>query len=186
MKKEISNGRKMTKIEVNTDISDARWQSGISDVISVIEKVKNATFDYVSKHKNVPILQNRKPLVISLCLSDDKTVHALNRDFRGMDKPTNVLTFANIDDDDFDENDNRFAEIELGSIILAYETMSREADVEKISLEAHFCHLLTHGFLHIIGYDHIKEDEAELMEGLEVAILQTLQIANPYAEDEIE
>lgn len=186
MKKEINNGRKMTKIEVNTDITDERWQSSIANITEVIEKVKNATFAYVAEHENLPILQTDKPLVISLCLSDDNMVHELNRDFRGMDKPTNVLTFANIDSDSFTLADDYFDEIDLGSIILAYETMTREADIENISLEAHFCHLLTHGFLHIIGYDHIKEDEAEQMEGLEVAILQTMQIANPYAEDEVE
>ena len=64
--------------------------------------------------------------------------------------------------------------------------MSREADIENIGLEAHFCHLLTHGFLHILGYDHIKDEEAEKMEGLEIAILQTLNIANPYAEEDID
>lgn len=185
MKKETNNGRKMTKIEVNTDITDDRWQDGIADITNLVEKVKSATFDYVAEHENLPILQTEKPIIISLCLSDDKTVHALNRDFRGMDKPTNVLTFANIDSDSFTLANDCFDEIDLGSIILAYETMEREANVENISLSAHFCHLLTHGFLHIVGYDHIKEDEAELMEGLEVAILQTLQIANPYAEDEV-
>jgi probable rRNA maturation factor len=175
----------MTRIEVNTDIADERWQDEIANITELVEKVKSATFNYVANHESLPILQAKKTLVISLCLSDDNTVHGLNKEFRGMDRPTNVLTFANMDSGDFSTAYDCFDEIDLGSIILAYETMVREAEIEQISLEAHFCHLLTHGFLHIIGYDHIKEDEAKQMEGLETAILQTMQIANPYAEDEI-
>lgn len=186
MRLKASNGRKMTKVLVNTDIADERWQTHIDHVSEVIEKVKNATFSYIAEHEKLAILKVKKPLVISLCLSDDNMVHELNRDFRGMDKPTNVLTFANMDSEGFEDQNDCFDEIDLGSIILAYETMVREAEIEKISLEAHFCHLLTHGFLHIIGYDHIKEDDAEKMEGLEAAILHTMNIANPYAGESVE
>ena len=183
MKKKVKNNREMTDTILDIIYEDERWRETLPQIEVIAEKIKTATFNYVSEHENLKILRADKPLCIGLCLSNDEQVRALNRDYRGMDKPTNVLSFANIDFADFNNENVNFAEIELGNIILAYETMKREAESEMISLEEHFCHLLTHGFLHILGYDHIKEDEAEQMEALEVAILQKLNISNPYEED---
>ena len=84
---------------------------------------------------------------------------------------------------DFKAENEVFGEIDLGNIIIAYETMQKEADVENITLQAHFCHLLTHGILHILGFDHIEDEEAEYMESFERAILQNLGIADPYKEE---
>ena len=92
------------------------------------------------------------------------------------------MSFANIDDDSFDELCQSEQEIELGDIIIALETMEREAKEQEISLHDHYCHLLAHGFLHLLGYDHIEEDEARHMESFEIAILQRLNINNPYEE----
>ena len=97
-----------------------------------------------------------------------------------MDKPTNVLSFANLDFENFSADNEPFDEIELGDIIVAYETMVREAQEQEVTLFAHFCHLLVHGFLHLSGYDHIDPDDAANMENLEKEILQILGIANPY------
>ena len=138
----------------------------------------------MADNEDIDILSSAKPLLINLCLSDDKHVHQLNRDFRNKDKPTNVLTFANMDFADFDANGGVFDEIDLGSIIIAYETMLKEAETENITLYAHFCHLLTHGFLHILGFDHIEDEEAKYMESFEKAILQNLGIENPYQDED--
>lgn len=174
----------MLQIELNISIEEPRWKKEIPDVFEVVQKVKNATFEYVADNEDIDILSSVKPLLINLCLSDDKHVHQLNRDFRNKDKPTNVLTFANMDFADFDANGGVFDEIDLGNIIIAYETMLKEAETENITLYAHFCHLLTHGFLHILGFDHIEDEEAKYMESFEKNILQNLGIENPYQDED--
>ena len=73
--------------------------------------------------------------------------------------------------------------LDLGDIILAFETLKREADEKQITVYAHYCHLLVHGFLHILGFDHQTDEEADEMEGLEVEILEQFSIENPYADD---
>lgn len=174
----------MPQVVLNIEIEEKRWSDAITDVVSVAEKVKSATFDYVAKNADMEILSAKKPLLINLCLSSDSHVHQLNRDFRNKDKPTNVLTFANLDFADFEPDGGVFDEIDLGSIIIAFETMQKEADMENITLYAHFCHLLVHGFLHILGFDHIEDEEAEYMESFEKAILHNLGIANPYPDED--
>lgn len=173
----------MSQVLLNIDIEETRWQTAIPDILEVIEKVKDATFKYVLHNTDIDILSSVKPLLVNICLSDDKRVHQLNKEYRNKDKPTNVLTFANMDFADFEADGSVFDEIDLGNIIIAYETMCKEAEIENITLYAHFCHLLTHGFLHILGFDHIEDEEAEYMEGFEKAILQSLEIANPYKDE---
>ena len=124
------------------------------------------------------------PISINLCLSNDDEVHALNKEFRNMDKPTNVLSFANIDDDNFENELQNSDTAELGDIIISLDTMQKEAKIENITFAAHYAHLLVHGILHLCGFDHIEDDEAEYMEGLEVKILNLLNIENPYKEEQ--
>lgn len=171
-----------SEIVLDTVVEDERWAVAIENIAEVAQKVKSAAFDYLQTHCDLDFLAAEKPLKINVCLSDDATVHRLNKEFRGMDKPTNVLSFANIDDENFSNEWQYYPEIDLGSIILAYETMVREADEQEVSLQAHFCHLLTHGFLHLSGFDHIKADEAAQMEHMETEILASIGIDNPYEE----
>ena len=125
----------MSEIFLETTIEDERWPEAIADVEQVAEKVKSAAFGYLQANENPEFLKSLKPLKINVCLSDDETVHRLNKEFRGMDKPTNVLSFANLDFADFDAENEPFDEIELGDIILAYETMEREAAAYMENLE---------------------------------------------------
>ncbi len=113
---------------------------------------------------------------VSVVLTDDTEQQGLNRDWRGFDKSTNVLSFPQIEP---------FAPIEgiVGDITLARETVAREAAEMGIAFEAHFTHLVVHGFLHLLGYDHVEDEEATAMEGLETKILGRLGIADPYADD---
>lgn len=113
---------------------------------------------------------------LSLLLTDDAAIRLLNHDHRGLDKPTNVLSFPQ-DDPEADA----YGPL-LGDIAVAHETVTREAIEEGISFHDHFLHMIVHGFLHLVGYDHLNDDEAEEMEGLETAILARLGIANPYAD----
>jgi probable rRNA maturation factor len=110
---------------------------------------------------------------ISLLLCDDAFVQELNRRWRGQDKPTNVLSFPAAEDEGFER-------LLLGDIAVAYETMAREAEAEGKSLKAHFCHLTVHGLLHLLGYDHETDAEADEMEDLERKILAALGIDDPY------
>lgn len=174
----------MPQVILDIDVEEKRWQQAIENIERVAENVKVVTFEYVYRNAEIKILSAQKPFIISLCLSNDSHVQQLNRDFRNKDKPTNVLTFANLDFADFASDGGVFDEIDLGSIIIAFETMQKEAEIENITLYAHFCHLLVHGFLHILGFDHIEENEAQYMEGFEKAILHNLGIADPYLEDE--
>jgi probable rRNA maturation factor len=110
---------------------------------------------------------------LSVVLMDDAEQQVLNKQWRNIDKPTNVLSFPQIEP---------FAPVLgiLGDITLARETLEREAVEQGVSFTDHFTHLVVHGFLHILGYDHIDEQDALVMEGLETQILATLGIADPY------
>lgn len=129
-------------------------------------------------------LAEAAPLVeIAVRLTDDAEVHGLNRDFRGKDQPTNVLSFPQVQDDLLESLANSDdGEILLGDIVLARETCAREAAEKGISLADHATHLIVHGTLHLVGYDHMDDASAGGMEALEVKALASLGLANPYAD----
>jgi probable rRNA maturation factor len=118
---------------------------------------------------------------ISLRLTTDAEVHTLNRDYRGKDKPTNVLSFPQYAPEEIaDLPGDDAPEILLGDIVLALETCAMEATDKGISLADHVGHLIIHGTLHLVGHDHIEDAAAEEMEALEVKALASLGIGNPY------
>lgn len=116
------------------------------------------------------------PAELSVVLTDNAHQRELNRQWRGIDKSTNVLSFPQIEP---------FEPVEglLGDIILARETLIHEARDLGVPLHHHFTHLLVHGLLHILGHDHLEDEEATRMEALETSILSTMGIADPYADD---
>jgi probable rRNA maturation factor len=118
---------------------------------------------------------------LSIQLSDDDEVQILNRDYRGKDKPTNVLSFPMLTADEIAECSNiPGPEIMLGDIILAHRTCSVEALEKDIEMLQHISHLIVHGTLHLLGFDHIEEIEATEMEAREVKALASLGLPNPY------
>ena len=174
-----------SNIILNTDIADDNWLDAVDfDVIKTSEELKDLAFQYVSENVEHELLEKDKNYIVNLCLSNDAEVQRLNKEFRGMDKPTNVLSFANLDDDSFWDTLEIDNEVELGDIIIAFETLKKEADIKNISTYAHFCHLAVHGFLHILGFDHQEDKEAEEMETLETEILAAFSIDNPYEDTE--
>jgi probable rRNA maturation factor len=108
---------------------------------------------------------------VSIVLTDDASIRKLNREWRGIDKPTNVLSFPAA---------KAGAANFLGDIVIAYETLAREcADEDRIFLH-HLAHLTVHGFLHLIGYDHQNDSDADEMEGLESKIMLFMKMPDPY------
>ena len=133
-------------------------------------------------YKVIPLVTEQEA-ELSIVLTDDAHIQALNREYRGKDKPTNVLSFPQIQPDLLETLANTDdGEALLGDIILAYETCRDEASAKNISFSHHVSHLIVHGSLHLLGYDHENEIDAGLMENCEINALATLGIANPYAE----
>ena len=119
---------------------------------------------------------------VAVKLSDDAEVQSLNANYRGKDKPTNVLSFPMVQPDLLQSLENSDdGEALLGDIILARETCAAEAAEKDISLHQHATHLMVHGTLHLLGYDHENEADAERMEDLEVKALASLGLPNPYS-----
>jgi probable rRNA maturation factor len=108
---------------------------------------------------------------LSVLLTDDPTIRTINADWRGVNAPTNVLSFPAPGG-----GDRPF----IGDIVLAYETIAAEARAERKPFAHHFAHLAVHGFLHLLGYDHIRKKDAEIMEDAERGILRQLRIPDPY------
>ena len=129
-----------------------------------------------------PELANPR-LSASLLFSTDAEVHALNREWRGKDKPTNVLSFPMLERAELLALALEGPPALLGDIALAFETCAHEAAGKDVLLEAHAAHLIVHGLLHLAGYDHeTSEADAEEMEALEIKTLALLGIADPYGD----
>lgn len=143
-------------MKVYINYEDPRWQ--------------NVKIDF-EKIASLAGIKTAKNAEASIVLTNDKEIQELNRDYRGFDKPTNVLSF--------ETGDPQL----LGDIIISYDTVAREAHQMGIRMEDHLTHMVVHGLLHLQGYDHIKDDDAIVMEGMETKILKTLGISDPYTDD---
>ncbi len=116
---------------------------------------------------------------LSLVFTNDKSIKKLNNKFREKNKPTNVLSFQIWPDIETVPP----GDVPVGDIVIALETVLREAEEKNISFKHHLTHLLVHGFLHLFGYDHMNDREAKIMEDTEIRILKKMGIKNPYAEN---
>jgi probable rRNA maturation factor len=132
--------------------------------------------DHARRHAGTRVASGAE---MAITLADDATVRAANLAWRGLDKPTNVLSFPAA-------NPGKLATAPmLGDVIIAFETLAREAEDEGKAIGDHFIHLVVHGTLHLLGFDHVVPAEAEQMEALETAILAELGVADPYADTEV-
>ena len=133
----------------------------------------------LSRYSNFSIV---KEFELSILLAGNKQMQSLNGKFRKKDKATNVLSFPDVEIDwrkivEFTpDNDYMY----LGDIAFGYEVIALEAKNKLISFQDHFKHLVIHAILHLIGYDHIKDDDAEAMESIEIEILESISIKSPY------
>jgi probable rRNA maturation factor len=126
--------------------------------------------------------QGERAVELSIRLTGDAEVHALNAEWRGKDKPTNVLSFPMAEPEELGRASSG-PELMLGDIILAYGVCSEEAASKDISIDRHAAHLMVHGTLHLLGYDLMDDDSATDMESREVRALARMGIADPYAGD---
>ena len=161
---------------IDLDVSlDAAWP-GTSDWEDLASRASLATAQVA------PELANPR-LSASLMFTSDAEVHALNREWRGKDKPTNVLSFPMLERAELPALAADGPPELLGDIALALETCTREAADKGISLEHHTTHLIVHGLLHLAGYDHeTSPEDARAMEALEIKALAQLAIADPYGD----
>jgi probable rRNA maturation factor len=156
--------------------SDEDWDSSTDWSLLVRRAAESALAESA-----FPQLANgARPVEISIRLTSDEKVRALNSEWRGKDKPTNVLSFPMTEADDLANVGSEGPELMLGDIVLARGVCEREAAERAVPVETHATHLLVHGTLHLLGYDHHHDDEAADMESREVRALARLGIDDPY------
>lgn len=153
-------------------IEDNNWKTLLPDHKAVIDRT------LIAIGANAPDIPKNREMELSITLTNDAHIQDLNHDYRNKDKPTNVLSFPQIDwNQGISEQEPL---IMLGDVVCAVETIAREAKEQYKTCEHHFIHMLTHSVLHLFGYDHEIEQEAEEMEALEINILNKMGIKNPY------
>ena len=161
------------RLSIAISVEDPSWSKLAPEATRLLRR---AARDALAKAKADGWKGSRVGHEISFVLTDDKRMRALNRTYRGKDKPTNVLSFAALDAD----RPKAGMPWLLGDVILAAGVIAREAKAQRKKLDHHLSHLAVHGVLHLLGYDHEVDKEAEAMEALEVAALAGMGIANPY------
>jgi probable rRNA maturation factor len=179
-----TTGSTTGNLDISFSLEAGDWEAAVADVEQLVEAAARAAFEAAER----PEILDNAPAEMSLVLADDALVQTLNRDYRDKDKPTNVLSFALLDgsDDSDDDTDDVLAREEgmpilIGDVILAFETVQREAREQGKSIENHLTHLVIHGVLHLLGYDHQSDPDADRMERLETSILARMGIADPYS-----
>lgn len=153
-------------IDLDIIIEGGEW-SRRGDVEGLAQRAAEAAFAVASDAPS-------EPVEIGLLLTDDAQIQELNKAWRGKNTPTNVLSFS------APNHPVQPGPRHLGDIALAYGTLVREAEDESKTVSDHFSHLIVHGVLHLLGYDHEVEAQAEIMEALEIEALAGLGISNPY------
>lgn len=163
-----------SNVDVLIDIDDERWNEWYA-----------ADQWHILIHKIITQVINnlalKAKIEVSVLLTNNHEIQILNKQYRDKDKPTNVLSFPNLSYDEIRRmpTNSPYA-IMLGDLALAFETILTEAQEEKKVFLNHFYHLVVHGMLHLLGYDHETDAEAELMQTKEIEILKTLDITDPY------
>ena len=158
--------------------ADAEWDSS-SDWASIARSAATAA---IAESAFPQLGLGERAVELSIRLTSDEEVHALNSEWRGKDKPTNVLSFPMAEDDELVTAAGPGPELMLGDIILARGVCETEAADKGVPLDQHAAHLLVHGTLHLLGYDHMDDDSAADMEAREVRALARMGIGDPYAE----
>ena len=157
--------------------ADPEWDSSRTSWGEIADGAARAA---IAQSAYPTISASERPVEISVKLAKNDEVRRLNAQWRGKDKPTNVLSFPMVDSDQLAAAAQNGPALLLGDMILAYETCRDEASAKHIGFADHATHLMVHGVLHLLGYDHLDDEEADDMEAREIKALATLGISDPY------
>ena len=172
---EWSEQREGRDLEIELIIEDQRW-SQISKDFSFLKEASLLALCQQAT-ETAPLAMKSPHRLAVLVMSDDVSIRNLNKTYRGKDKATNVLSFPSTESLlPGEENEP----VHIGDVILAYDYVSEEAKNEKKVLQTHLSHLVVHGVLHLLGYDHETTKDAEAMETLEIKLMKQLGLENPY------
>lgn len=161
------------KPSIDISVQDPEWEK-MGDIHAIIKHTAKTALN----NAILPKIAIGRDLEISIVLANDDLLQLLNNEYREQDKPTNVLTFATLDGEEIPHE----GVLNLGDILMSYQTIERESQQQgKFPLD-HIRHMTVHGILHLLGYDHQNDDEANDMETLEIRILEQLGVQNPYTE----
>lgn len=159
----------LVPLEIDISITQSRWEKLPFNVESCIQEV--------CKRVLQKIIQDPKPFVLSILLTDDQEIQELNKNYRGKEGPTNILSFGV----EHFPMKGEISLLPLGDLALSYERIEEEARAQGKTFQNHFIHLIIHGMLHLLGFDHGQEAEAKEMETIEVELLRShFGIPNPY------
>ena len=156
-------------LQVAISIEDESWQDLASNITSLCESTLTKAWKSLDD-------QSASDVWVSILLTNDQQMRSLNNRYRNKDAPTNVLSFPSPENTAMAEDAGHV----LGDIALSAQTIIREAAEQSKTVPDHLAHLLVHGLLHLLGYDHDVDDEAAVMEQLEIDILGTMDVPNPY------
>ncbi len=174
----------MISLTIHLDLAYKKWDKAFDKMGKKIEMAVAAAFLDAKKPKAFA----KRNFEIAVTLADDKMLKELNHTYRGMNKPTNVLSFPQmkmkgVTAKTLDQLSNK-APIPLGDVVLAQQTIAKECKEQGKTLENHTIHLIVHGTLHLLGYDHMGAKDTKAMEKLECDILASLGYPDPYHEIE--
>lgn len=155
------------KLKINWSIEDKNWKTLKFDPKKTGVASTKKTLEYVEAIDSAVV-------EVSILLSNDNKLRELNHDFRGKNKPTNVLSFPSGSPLQCEKH------LYLGDIAISFQTLYNESQEQQKTFKDHYTHMLVHSILHLVGYDHERKKEAALMENLEKTILKSLNIKNPY------
>jgi len=158
-------GRRERALEIDIQVASPLWQVQPLAEETVRTAIAAAAMELAADGE------------VSVLLTDDASIRTLNRDWRKLDKPTNVLSFPAA---------KQAGSALLGDIVIAYETLARECEDEGRDVLHHLAHLSVHGFLHLLGYDHQTDSQAEAMEGLESRVMRSMNMPDPYLARDLE
>jgi len=162
--------------EIEVNIKNRSWNKLAPDAENICKKACAAALDILGVHSHISLAE------VSIMLAGDKELKELNNKFLNKNKPTNVLSFPAQKFLPGEINSFHSSKrLTLGDIALSLETIKKEAKEQKKTLREHLSHMVIHATLHLLGYDHEKKGEAEIMEALEIRTLSNLGIANPYS-----
>jgi len=163
----------MPKIALEILIDDRRWRR-MPYLPRQLQTAADATFLHLPEFF-------RRPCLVTVYLTGNAAIRQLNRDFRGKNRPTNILSFPQIAPFELTKKSKKTEEIHAGDLVLAYQYIAEEARKTHKTLLNHVSHLLIHGVLHLFGYDHVSGAGAIQMERLETRIMRKLGLPDPYA-----